>query len=316
MANYKEFIKDPFFYLLRSLFVFFSRKGLLKWMGDRTYLSILYFTYFKKYLNLKEPKTFNEKLQWLKIYDRKDFYNKMVDKLEARKYIENILGKDYVVPILGVWDKFEDIDFKSLPDQFVLKCNHDSGSTILVKNKREFNIKAYKKFYNKRLKINYYYEGREWPYNGIKPKIIAEKYIYDEKDKDFKDYKFMCFNGEPKILFIVSNRFSKGGIFVDFYDINFNPLEFERHYKRSGKLFSKPKNFDLMVSYSKMLSKEFTFVRIDWYEVNGKLYFSEFTLYPGGGFEEFKPDKWDYILGSWLDLSKLRDYGLSRKKNK
>ena len=253
-------------------------------------------------LNLKEPQTFNEKIQWLKLYDRKPEYSNMVDKYEVRKYITEKIGEEYLIPLVGVYEKFEDINFEKLPDQFVLKPNHTSGNVFICTDKSNINYNKLKKEVNAWLKRRYYWVHREWQYKDVKPKIICEKYLKDDSLDGLKDYKFMCFNGEVKCSFICSNRNSQKGLNIDFYDMDWNLLPFQRHYPRSGILIPKPKNFDKMVEISERLSRNIPFVRVDFYETNGQLYFGELTFHPGSGYEEFTPESYDYLLGSWIKL--------------
>ena len=252
-------------------------------------------------LDLDNPQTFNEKLQWLKLYDRDPKYTQMVDKYEVRKYIKEKIGEEYLIPLLGVYDKFEDIDFDKLPKQFVIKCNHDSGGLVICKDKSMLNIEEARKKINKSLKKNYFYSGREWPYKNVKPRIIIEKYMEDKETKELIDYKFMCFNGEPKCVFTCTERYNDG-LKVTFFDMEWKKMPFIRHYPASSKKINKPVNYDKMLKFSKMLSKNIPFVRVDWYEINGKLYFGELTFYPGSGFEEFKPEEWDKRIGDMLIL--------------
>lgn len=276
--------------------------SLMRVLPDTVYLKLIYRLKIGKKLNLKNPLSFNEKIQWLKINDRKQEYVKMVDKYEAKKYIASIIGADILIPTLGIWNSFNEIDFDSLPSKFVLKCTHDSGSTVICKDKRNFNFEKAKKMLNKSMKRNFYWIGREWPYKYITPRIIAEEYIADEENQELIDYKFMCFNGKVKTIFTCSDRRSKDGLKVTFYDKQWKRLPFERHYPASEKTILCPVNYNKMVEYSEILSKQIPFIRIDFYEVKGKLYFGELTFYPGDGFEEFTPDLWDYELGSWLTL--------------
>ena len=269
---------------------------------DKLYLKIIYRCKIKSNLNFSNPKSFNEKLQWLKVYDHNNDYIKMVDKYEVRNYIKKIIGNEYLIPLLEVYNSFDEIDFSKLPNQFVIKCNHDSGGLVICKDKNKFNVDAAKRKINKSLKTNYYYSGREWPYKSVKPKILIEKYMEDETSHELIDYKFMCFNGEPKIVFTCTERFSKDHLKVTFFDLNWNKLPFERHYKSSEKLIKKPINYDKMLEFSKKLSKNIPFVRVDWYEINGKLCFGELTFYPGSGMEEFSPVEWDYKIGELIKL--------------
>lgn len=296
--NIKKYIKNP-----KLLFYALDERRIIT-MPDKEYLKCRYKLYIGKKLNLDNPKTFNEKLQWLKLYDKNPNYTKMVDKYEAKNYVGNIIGQEYIIPTLGVYDKFEDINFSELPSQFVLKCTHDSGGVVICKDKSKLNIEEAKKKLNKSLKMNFYYLAREWPYKNIKPRIIIEKYMEDEKSVEILDYKIMCFNGNAKCSFVCSDRYSEDGLKVTFFDLDWNKLPFERHYKSSNVDIAKPKNYELMIELSEKLAKDIPFVRVDWYEINGQLYFGELTFYPGGGFEEFTPDKYDEILGSWIKLPK------------
>ena len=277
-------------------------KYFLRFLPDKFYIKLYYRAVFKKKIDLENPKTFNEKLQWLKFNDRNPLYTKLVDKYEVREYIKEKIGEKYLVPIYGVWDKFDEIDFEKLPNQFVLKCTHDSGGIVICKDKSKLDLKEAKKKINKALKRNFFYIGREWPYKNVKPRIIAEEYLQEENDDDLYDYKFMCFNGKVKCSFICSGRNSKDGLSVDFYDINWKKMPVERKYKNSKKEFKKPKDYEQMIALSEELSKDIPFVRVDFYEVNGKIYFGELTFYPGSGFEKFNPQKYDELLGSWLEL--------------
>lgn len=277
---------------------------MLRMLNDKSFLKVKYKQRIKQRLNLDNPQTFNEKLQWLKLYDRKPEYTNMVDKYEVKKYIASIIGEEYIIPTLGVWDNFEDIDFDKLPNKFVLKCTHDSGGLVICEDKSKLDKKESSKKINKSLKRNYYYHAREWPYKNVKPRIIAEKFIEDKKSKDLKDYKFMCFNGKVKCSFVCSNRNSDNGLNVDFFDLDWNRMPFERHYPKSKLDIPKPENYDLMIELSEKLAKDLPFVRADFYEVDGKVYFGELTFFPGAGFEEFTPESWDYTLGSWIELPK------------
>ncbi|EEK76122.1 ATP-grasp fold amidoligase family protein [Bacillus cereus] len=283
----------------------FDRKGLLNALSDSLYLKIRFWIKMDYKLNLKYPTTFNEKLQFLKLHDRNPKYTKMVDKYEVREYIEEILGEEYLIPIIGVYDRFEDIDFEELPDQFVLKCTHDSGGLVICKDKSQLDITRAKNKINKCLETNYYYRGREFPYKNVRPRIICEEYMVDESGTELKDYKFMCFNGEVKSVFVCLNRNSSKGLNIDFYDPDWNLLPFTRQYPNSGISVPKPKSFDQMIVCAEKLSKDIPFIRVDFYEINGKMYFGELTLYPASGFSAFKPEKYDSLLGSWIQLPRV-----------
>jgi len=277
-------------------------RKIINLLPDKLYLELMFYHRMKKTLNLKNPVSFNEKIQWLKLYDRKFEYVNLTDKYEMRKYIGKKIGNKYLIPLIGVYNTFEEIDFKKLPNQFVLKPNHTSGDIYICRDKSKIIYSKLEKEVNKWLKRNYFWVNREWSYKNIKPRIICEQYMVDESGTELKDYKFMCFNGEAKCSFVCLNRYSQKGLNVDFYDMDWKPMPFERHYSSSGTTIPKPKNFNKMVTFTEKLSKDIPFVRVDFYETNGQLYFGELTFHPGSGFEEFTPESYDYLLGSWLEL--------------
>lgn len=289
-----KYVKSP-----SSLIVDLSSKQLIK-ISDKKYLKLIYKLKINKKLNLKNPKTFNEKLQWLKLYDRKDIYTTMVDKHEVKKYVRDIIGEDYIIPTIGIYDKFDEIPFDELPNQFVIKCTHDSGGLVICKDKNKLNIKECEEKINKSLKRNYFYYGREWPYKNVKPRIIIEKYMVDESNVELKDYKFFCFNGVPKFLFVAKDR--PHNTKFNFYDIDFNKLPFSQHYPNFNELIEKPLGFDKMVQFAKKLSKDIPHVRVDFYDINGHVYFGELTFYHFSGFEKFEPEEWDKKIGDMLKL--------------
>ena len=270
--------------------------------NDSEYLEKKFETKLGYKLNLKDPKTFNEKLQWLKIYNRRQEYTQMVDKYMVKNYVAKRIGNEYVIPTLGVWDSFEQINFEKLPEKFVLKCTHDAGSIIIADGKEKLNKAEVKKKLDTALDINYFWLGREWPYKNVRRKIIAEKYMAGLSE--MIDYKFMCFNGRVKIIFTCTERYNDGQLKVTFFDTNWNRMPFERHYPSSNKMIAKPLNFDLMIVLAEKLCKNIPFVRVDFYEINNRVYFGEITFFPGGGMEEFTPQKWDRILGEWIELPK------------
>lgn len=296
----RNIIKNPKYGLY--LFIFKLDKYLFHCLPDKYFLKASYFLAIRKELNIKDPKSFNEKLQWLKLYDRKPEYTNLVDKYVVREYIANTIGEEYLIPLLGVWDKFEDIDFEKLPNQFVLKTTHDSGSVLICKDKATFDFGEANKKVNRNLKRNFYYSGREYCYKNVKPRIICEKFMINDTGEEIKDYKFLCFDGNVKCSFVCLNRYSKNGLNVDFYDIDWKPMPFERHYSTSGTFTKIPINYNKMIEFSKKFSKNIPFIRLDFYEINGNLYMGEFTLYPGSGYEEFTPESFDDLLGSWIIL--------------
>lgn len=278
-----------------------SDRGFYHYMDDATYLKRLFRCKLGYDLNLENPRTFNEKLQWLKLYDRKRIYTRMVDKYAVKKYVAETIGEEYIIPTLGVWRNFDDINFDALPDQFVLKCTHDSGGLVICKDKSKFDKKAARKKINRCMKKNYFWRGREWPYRRVRPRIIAEKFIQDS-DGTLNDYKLMSFNGRVKCSFVCSERFTEAGLHVTFFDRKWNVMPFERHYPKSQVPIEKPQTYEKMVVLAEKLSKDIPFVRVDFYDVDGKIYFGELTFFPGSGLEEFTPLEWDYRLGYAIQL--------------
>lgn len=281
-------------------FLILSGQGFYDNMDDEAYLKRKYKACMGKEIHLDSPQTFNEKLQWLKLYDRKPEYTTMVDKYAVKMYVADIIGEKYIIPTLGVWNHFDEIDFDKLPNQFVLKCTHDSGGIVICKDKNKLDLKSAKKKIEKSLKQNYYWSGREWPYKDVKPRIIAEEYMIDESGYELKDYKFFCFNGEPKMMFIATDRGSDTKF--DFYDMEFNHLPFTNGHPNANKQIKKPKNYSTMLALSAKLSFGIPHVRVDFYNINGKIYFGELTFFHWSGLVPFEPEEWDYKLGSWLKL--------------
>ena len=270
---------------------------------DALYLKLRYRARFHQKLNLKNPKTFSEKIQWLKLYDRRPEYSMMVDKYEVKKYVADLIGEEYIIPTLNVWNSFDEIDFDTLPDQFVLKCTHDSGGLVICNDKATFDIEAAKKKIEASMKAKYYYHGREWSYKNVKPRIIAEEYMEDATTKDLRDYKFFAFNGDVKMLFIATERQEKDSeTKFDFFDMEFNHLPFRNGHPNADVPPAKPQNFELMKELASKLSKGIPHVRVDFYEVNGKVYFGELTFCHWSGLMPFEPHEWDEKLGSWLEL--------------
>lgn len=276
---------------------------LSKLIPDRAYLKLKYRANFGKGLNLKAPKTFNEKLQWLKLYDRRPEYIRMVDKYAVKEYVAEKIGEEYIIPTLGVWDRVEDIDFDALPNQFVLKCTHDSGGIVICKDKSKLDIEWAKRKLKRSLKNNFYYSYREWPYKNVKPRILAEQYMEDTETAELRDYKFFSFDGVTKALFIATERQKDGEeVKFDFYNMDFEHLDFRQGHPNSSMKIDKPKCFDEMWGLSEKLSKNIPHVRVDFYEVNGKVYFGELTFFHHAGLMPFDPEAWDYTFGDWIRL--------------
>ena len=262
----------------------------LSLFSDDLYLKLFYYAKFKRKLNVNNPVAYTEKIQWLKLHDRKKLYIQLVDKYEAKRYAADRIGMQYIIPTLGIWDSVDGIEFDKLPDTFVLKCTHDSGSAVICDRKDKYDrktIKRYLKFFFRR---KYYYTGREWPYKNIKHRIIAEQFIYDKKDEELRDYKFLCFNGTPHYMFIATNRQGKGETYFDFYDMEGNHLNIVNGHPNADSVPHLPEHFEEMKVLATKLSAGIPHVRIDFYEANNKVYFGEFTLYHWSGFRPFKPE--------------------------
>ncbi len=251
--------------------------------------------------NLKKPKSYNEKLQWLKLHDRHPEYTKMVDKIEAKKYVASMIGDKYIIPTLGTWDSVDEIDWSSLPNQFVIKVTSDSGGIVVCKDKIKLDIEKAKAKLKYGWGKNYYNLRKEHPYKDVKPRIIAEQYMEDESGYELKDYKIFCFDGEPKCLFVATGRQMHDTRF-DFYDIDFNHLPFLNGHPNADKRPIKPDNFEEMVDVARRLSKGMRHVRVDLYNVNGKIYFGELTFFHWSGMTPFEPLEWDYKMGEFIKL--------------
>ena len=306
-----------------------SRYG--KYLPDKLYLKVLYETKMGRPLNLRNPSTFNEKLQWLKLYDRKPVYTIMVDKYAVKDYVANIIGDEYIIPTYGVWDKCDDIDWDNLPNKFVLKCTHDSGGLVICRDKLKLDKTAAVKKMNDCLKRDYYSFGREWPYKNVPHRIIAEMLLeprpvrFEDLSEgsnrggiindlrcadsganlqDLPDYKFFCFDGVVKAMFVATDRQNRAEPYFDFFDADFNYLDLRHGHPNAPEHPKKPQSFDLMKRLAARLSKGIAECRVDFYEVNGKPYFGEITFFHHGGFMPFEPSEWDRKFGDWIKLPK------------
>jgi hypothetical protein len=273
-----------------------------RYFNDRTFIKFEYLSGMGHFPDLENPKTYNEKLQWLKLNDIHEEYTQLVDKYKAKEYVRNILGDEYIIPTLGVWNSFDEIDFDKLPNQFVLKTTHDSGGVIVCPDKSKLDIAKAKKKLEKSLNNNFFYEHREYPYKNVKPRIIAEKFMVDESGTELKDYKFFCFNGKCKMLFIATDR--PVDTRFDFYDTQFKHLPFKQGHPLASKEIKKPKGFEKMVEIAEKLGKGFPHVRVDLYDINGQIYFGELTFFHFSGNVPFEPAIWDRTIGDWLELPK------------
>lgn len=295
----KSVIKNPKRLLIHILYI------ISPLLDDELYLKILFPLYTGYKLDLKNPVTYNQKLQWLKLNYRKPYMTKLVDKYEAKFFVEKLIGSKYLINTLGVWNSFDEIDFDLLPEKFVLKTTHDQGGIVICKNKNEFDKKSAKRKLESRLKKSHYFLSREWPYKNVKPRILAEEYMVDESKVELIDYKFFCFNGEVKTMFIATERQSGKEVKFDFYDRNFNHLEIVQIHPQSFKQINKPKNFEKMIELAEFISKGYPHLRVDFYNIDGNIYFGEFTFFHHGGLIPFHPKEWDYKFGNWVNLNDL-----------
>lgn len=280
-------------------------KANLCFLSDKSYLRLIYRVVTGDRLHLDSPTLFTEKMQWLKLYDRKPYYTQMVDKIAAKTYVGNIIGYNHIIPTIKIWDSVNDINFQGLPEKFVLKCNHDSGGLVICNNKKELDIVSAKKKLNQSLKRNFYWVGREWPYKDVPPKVFAETFIENSNGNKLQDYKFFCFNGEPEFLYISSNLTDHSKARLSYITMEWEQAPFYRiDYKQYDKLPPKPKNFELMKEYARKLSKGTPFLRVDFYEIDGELYFGELTFTPGSGLTKFYPSYWESYWGEKIILDK------------
>lgn len=295
----KRALNDPY-YACELVLNQFAR-----YVSDEKYIKWKYYLNFHQKLNLDNPQTFNEKLQWLKLYDRKPEYTKMVDKCEAKNYVASIIGKEYIIPTYGVYDSFDEIDIDALPNQFVMKCTHNSGGLFICKDKASFDFAKSKKQMEKWLSKNPYWGNREFPYKNVKPRIIIEKYMEQEDGESLRDYKVLCFNGKARLIEL--HRFRNTDKQTqDFYDTEWHKTSISQggdFANASEDVFPKPSNFDLMIRLSEKLTSNMIHCRVDWYSISNQLYFGEITFYDGSGLERFDNIDDDYLLGSWIKLS-------------
>lgn len=323
----KKVLQDP-----KCIGLYLLEKKVCNLLSDKTFLKLKYRVAYSKKLDLKNPKGFNEKLQWLKLNDRNPKYTSLVDKYEVKQYVSNLIGEEYVIPTIGLYDRFEDIDFEKLPNEFVIKCTHDSGGLVVCKDKNKLDIDATRKKIEKSLKRNFYYRGREWPYKNVKPRIIIEKFMsmpkFEQESKvnsnsieaeklqceqGLLDYKFMCFDGKVKIMFLDIGVIGKGTghaeeYYRNVYDEKFNLLPVLETRENYPINVNKPKNFKKMVEIAEKLSYGLPHVRVDLYNIEGKIYFGEMTFFHGSGLSNyFIPEEWNEKLGSYINLNKKQE---------
>lgn len=299
LKGLKRILKNP-----KKIIPLLGNKGMLFWIPDKAYLKLIYNVSMGKKLNLDTPQTFNEKLQWLKLYDRNPEYTKMVDKYEVKKYVAEKIGEEYIIPTLGVWDSFDDIDFDKLPEQFVLKCTHDSGGLVICRDKSKLDIDTVKRKVKRSLNRNYFYSSREWPYKKVKPRIIIEKYMKNNNDtqqSSLNVYKIFCFDGDPKIIQTIQNDKTELET-IDYFDTEWNILDIRQNFPNSKHPLECPKTLHIMLEKARILSRGHAFIRTDFYEIDNRVYFSELTFYSDSGMAKFNPEEWDLKLGEYIKL--------------
>ena len=292
---------------IRKWIIYFLGKDFAKKLSDKTFVCLEFYAHMGYMLPLSNPQTFNEKIQWLKLYDHNPEYTCLVDKHEVKKKVAKIIGDEYVIPELGVWDNPKDIDFHQLPDQFVLKVTHDSGGLVICKNKKTFDESRAIEKIEKSQKRDYYLVHREWPYKNVIRRIIAEPYLEDKKTGELRDYKFFCFNGSVKLMFVATNRQDKNReTCFDFFDKNYNHLNIQNGHPNAKEIPEAPISLQKMISMAEKLSKGIPHVRVDFYEVDGKPFFGEMTFSHWSGIVPFTPNSIDLEMGKWIQLPNKR----------
>lgn len=286
---------------VQRVIVKLAREGVFNFLPDKPFLKLLFLARMGKKLDLRNPKTFNEKIQWLKINDRSPRYVDLVDKEKAKEIIKELLGEEYVVPLIGSWDSVEKIDFDALPDKCVLKCNHDQGSTLMFDREKGVDEDELRKYYRKRLLRSAFDSTREWPYKNISPRVICEPFLCE----DIIDYKIFCFNGEPGMVNIGQKSIKDHIMHITFLDTQWDKMPFQRSdFEPVKEVPQKPENYEKMLEIARKLAQGTDFVRIDLFNVGDRIYFSEFSLYPTSGYIKFEPEFGDEILGEKIVLTK------------
>ena len=288
-------------HILKFLFKVPKKLGLLNWLSDECYVKLQYALNMGRFPDLQNPCRFIEKLNWLKIHDHDPRYSALVDKWDVMDYVSERIGEGYCIKKFGVWDSFDEIDFDALPDQFVLKCTHDSGGIVICKDKASFNKAAARRKLNRSMKRSYYWHAREWPYRNIRPRILAEEFMTDLSGTGLLDYKFFCFDGEPEFMYIATGR-ADGNTHFDFYDRDFNWLPVRQHCPNAAVHPEKPEGYEEMLELARKLSRGLKHVRVDFFQSGGKVYFGELTMYHLCGYERFDPDEFDFKFGEYLKL--------------
>ncbi len=295
-------LKSRFRYYLGRLILRMGKRRYLDWVDDENYIRLIFYCVMGYSLNLRAPRTFNEKLQWLKLYDKKPSYSDMVDKLQVRSHVRQLIGPQYLVNLLGVYKSPDEIDLERLPDSFVLKATSSSNMVMICHDKSKLKKSRLAKRF-KSWQQNKFYHAREWPYKTVTPRIICEEMLVDDGGRGPDDYKFLCFHGEPRVVEYHRDRF--GSHTQDFYDIEWNKLPVSQGSSTSDCSYPKPENFDEMLRIARILSAEYAHIRIDLYNLNGKIYFGEMTFYDSAGFDPIEPYEYDLLWGSWINLETI-----------
>lgn len=298
-AKIKKYLFDESYRFMVNSYL-----GLYDKLKDDKYLQRKFKFKMGKTLDLSSPSTFSEKLQYLKLYDHNPVYTKLVDKVVVKEYVADMIGEQYIIPTIGVWNSPNEIDFNFLPQKFVMKCNHNSGLGMYIcKDKAKLDICQVKKELTRGLKQNYYLAEREWPYKNVPRKILAEQYLENSETSGLTDYKIHCFNGVPRFILVCQDRFAESGLTEDFFTPEWEHMSVKRpNIPNATTPISKPEKLDEMLALAEKLAKDIPFIRVDFYFVDGKIYFSELTFFPAAGFAPFEPEEWDKIFGDWLVL--------------
>lgn len=290
---------------VNTLMLHILESWIFRFVSDRNYLIMRFWVRRKSIPDLDNPKTYNEKVQWLKLHDRKLLYTQLTDKVKVREYISKHIGEEYNVPLLGVWEDARDIGFSKLPNELVLKCNHDSGSIIKIQDKTLVNEEKIIKHFNKCLKKNYYYKTREWPYKNIVPKVIAEEYLNDGTTIGLRDYKVFCFHG--KVKFIRVQYMGKDSVIKSEFDTNWKIIDKTMNFLPDGTVVEKPKNLNKIIELAEILAKDMVHLRVDFYLVNDRIFIGELTLYHGSGFNWFRYRDVEIKMGSYINLKRIKE---------
>lgn len=296
--NIKEYIRNP-----GRIVLSLGNHELVNWMPDKQFISLAFHARMGRKLDWNNLQTFNEKQQWLKLYDRNPMYHQYVDKYEVRKVVADKIGEEYLIPIIGVWDDFDEIEISRLPNQFVMKCTHDSGSVVICKDKNTFDFSSAEKIIRKAMKRNFYMHSREWPYKGLKPRIIVEELLQNEDGKEVSDYKLQCFHGKFDNSLVCVNRYGVGGVKYFYFDREWKLLPYSIYQSDYDSLKNLiPQNYEKMIEFAEILSEGVPELRVDFYEVNGKIYFGELTFFSSGGCDTTITYEADLLLGKKLLL--------------